>query len=298
MIEVEAPAKVNFSLRVGSVERSGFHPIESLVQMIDWQDELSAEWWEDDVLEISGAADLDGGSSDLPTGPDNLIWKAAEAFWLGQADVRRRPMRVRLNKQIPTAAGLAGGSADAAAMLVALAGLTRRPIDHDGVAAIGSDVPFALLGGTARMEGYGEQLTAVPPLTGFSLVVAVPPVALSTPAVYREWDRLDGPTGPALKGRSVPPSLRELDLINDLYRAAISLVPELVDHRAHLESLWGRDVAMSGSGPSLFGFFGDFDEASEAAAATPGMRAVRAVNPVRYGARVSSDESDYTDSVR
>lgn len=298
MIKVEAPAKVNFSLRVGSVERSGFHPLESLVQMVDWQDGLSAEWWEDDVLEISRAADLDGGSSDLPTGADNLIWKAAEAFWRGQPDVRRRPMRVRLNKQIPTAAGLAGGSADAAAMLVALAGLTRRPIDQDGVAAIGSDVPFALLGGTARMEGYGEQLTAVPPLTGFSLVVAVPPVAMSTPAVYREWDRLDGPTGPALKGRSVPPSLREFDLVNDLYRAAISLAPELVDHREHLESLWGRDVAMSGSGPSLFGFFGDFDEAEEAAAATPGMRAVRAVNPVNYGARVSSDESDYTDSVR
>ena len=298
MIEVEAPAKVNFSLRVGSVERSGFHPIESLVQMIDWQDELSAEWWEDDVLEISGAADLDGGSSDLPTGADNLIWKAAEAFWLGQVDVRRRPTRVLLNKQIPTAAGLAGGSADGAAMLVALAGMTRRPIDHDGVAAIGSDVPFALLGGTARMEGYGEQLTAVPSLTDFSLVVAVPPVTLSTPAVYREWDRLDGPTGPTLKGRSVPPPLRGFDLVNDLYRAAISLVPELVDHREHLESLWGRDVAMSGSGPSLFGFFGDFDEAEEAAAATSGMRAVRAVNPVSHGARVTPAKSDYNDNVR
>ena len=298
MIEVEAPAKVNFSLRVGSVERSGFHPIESLVQMIDWQDELSAEWWEDDVLEISGAADLDGGSSDLPTGADNLIWKAAEAFWLGQVDVRRRPTRVLLNKQIPTAAGLAGGSADGAAMLVALAGMTRRPIDHDGVAAIGSDVPFALLGGTARMEGYGEQLTAVQSFTDFSLVVAVPPVTLSTPAVYREWDRLDGPTGPTLKGRSVPPPLRGFDLVNDLYRAAISLVPELVDHREHLESLWGRDVAMSGSGPSLFGFFGDFDEAEEAAAATSGMRAVRAVNPVSHGARVTPAKSDYNDNVR
>jgi len=298
VIKVYAPAKVNFSLRVGSIERSGFHPLESLVQMVDWQDELSAAWWEDDVLEITGAADLEGGSADLPTGADNLIWKAAEAFWLGQADVRRRPMRVRLNKQIPTAAGLAGGSADAAAMLVALAGLTRRPIDHDGVAAIGSDVPFALLGGSARMEGYGEQLTALPPLSGFALVVAVPPVALSTPAVYREWDRLDGPTGPAFQGRSVPPSLREFDLVNDLYRAAISLAPELVDHREHLESLWGREVAMSGSGPSIFGFFSDFDEAEDAAVATSGMRAVRAVDPVNHGARVSSDESDYTDSVR
>ena len=298
MIHVEAPAKVNFSLRVGSVERSGFHPLDSVVQTIDWQDELSVQWWEDDVLEITGAADLAGGSAEIPTGADNLIWKAAEAFWQSQSDGRRRPTRVVLNKQIPTAAGLAGGSADAAATLVALAGLTRRPVDHDGVAAIGSDVPFALLGGAARMEGYGEQLTAIPPLSDFSLVVAVPPVTLSTPAVYREWDRLDGPVGPALRGRSVPPSLRNLDLVNDLYAAAISLAPELVDHRDHLKSIWGRDVAMSGSGPSLFGFFGDLDEAREAAAATSGMRAIRAVNPVSYGARVTSDESDYTDTVR
>jgi 4-diphosphocytidyl-2-C-methyl-D-erythritol kinase len=296
--KVEAPAKVNFSLRVGSVERSGLHPLESLVQMVDWQDELSAEWWEDDVLVINGAAGLEWGGSELPTGGENLIWKAAEAFWLGQVEVRRRPMRVRLNKQIPTAAGLAGGSADAAAMLVALSGLTGRTIDPDRVAAIGSDVPFSLFGGTARMEGYGEQLTNIPPLSGFSLVVAVPPVALATPAVYREWDRLDGPTGPALKGRSVPPSLRGFDLVNDLYPAAISLASELVDYRAQLESHWGRAVAMSGSGPSLFGFFGDLDEAKEAAAATAGMRAVRAVNPVSYGARVSTDESDYTDIVR
>ncbi|MDH3193083.1 MAG: 4-(cytidine 5'-diphospho)-2-C-methyl-D-erythritol kinase [Acidimicrobiia bacterium] len=298
MIRVEAPAKLNFSLRVGSVERSGFHPLDSLVQTINWQDELAAQWWEDDILEITGAEDLAGGSAELPTGTDNLIWKAAEAFWQSQSDVRRKPMRVRLNKQIPTAAGLAGGSADAAATLVALAGLTRRSIDHGGVPAIGSDVPFALLGGTARMEGYGEQLTPVPPLSDFSLVVAVPPVTLSTPAVYREWDRLGGPAGPAIKGRSVPPSLRGHDLVNDLYRAAISLAPELVEHRDHLGSIWGREVAMSGSGPSLFGFFGDLDEAQEAAAATSGMRAVRAVDPVSHGARVTWDESDYTDTVR
>lgn len=298
MIRVEAPAKVNLSLQVGSVERSGFHPLDSLVQTIDWQDELSVQWWEDDVLEITGAADLAGGSAEIPSGADNLIWKAAEAFWQSHSGVRRQSMRVLLNKQIPTAAGLAGGSADAAATLVALAGLTRRPIDHDGVAAIGSDVPFALLGGTARMEGYGERLTSVPPLADFSLVVAVPPVTLSTPAVYREWDRLDGPAGPAIKGRSVPPSLRGFDLVNDLYRAAISLAPELVDHRAHLMSIWGREVAMSDSGPSLFGFFGDLDEAQEAAAATSGMRAVRALDPISHGARVTSDESDYTDTVR
>lgn len=298
MITIEAPAKVNFSLRVGSVERSGFHPIESLVQMVDWEDELSAEWWEEDVLEITGGADLDGGSNGLPPGSDNLIWKAAASFWGDRVDIRRRPMRVLLNKRIPIAAGLAGGSADAAAMLVALGALTGWPIDHDGVATIGSDVPFALAGGAARMEGYGEQLTPVPSLSGFSLVVAVPPVALSTPAVYREWDRLDGPSGPVVRGRSVPPALRAFDLVNDLYPAAVSLVPELVDYRKQLESLWGHGVAMSGSGPSLFGFFGDLDEAKEAADATSGMRAVRAVNPVTYGARVSPDKSDYTGSVR
>ncbi len=298
MIEVQAPAKVNFTLRVSSVDRTGLHPIESRVQMVGWFDTLTVDWFDEDVLEISGPADRDAIGGELTTGGQNLVWKGAAAFWSAQVSLKRRPVRVHLSKQIPTAAGLAGGSADAAGMAVALGALTRHPVNPEDLAEVGSDVPFALVGGAALMEGYGEVLSPLPVSKGFALGVAVPPLVMSTPEVYREWDRLDGPTGTRFPARSAPPSLREVDLINDLFPAAAALAPQLLDHCAELSQLWERPVAMSGSGPSLFGFFADEDEASDAVAATTGMRSVRAVVPVSHGARVSRDESDYTDTVR
>lgn len=298
MIEVQAPAKLNFTLRVSSADRTGLHPIESRVQMIDWLDTLIVEWFDEDILKISGSVDTDPIGGELPTGGQNLVWKGADAFWSTQSGLKRRPVRVQLSKQIPTAAGLAGGSADAAGMAVALGALTRRLVTPADLAEVGSDVPFSLLGGAALMEGYGGQLSSLPVPEGFALGVAVPPLELSTPEVYRAWDRLDGPTGPRFPARSAPPSLRDVDFINDLFPAAVALAPQLLDHCEQLSLRWERPVAMSGSGPSLFAFFADEDEASDAVAATIGMRSVRAVVPVSHGARVSPNENDYTGTVR
>jgi 4-diphosphocytidyl-2-C-methyl-D-erythritol kinase len=257
--EWEAPAKLNLSLLVRPLDRSGYHPLRSLAQAVEWCDVLAVEEGDDDQLEIAGA--------DLPESGDNLVWKAVAA--LGRHTPRRRPpLQVRLTKRIPVAAGLAGGSADAAAMLRAVGELLR--IDDEAIAAaaeeVGADVPFALVGGTAWMEGRGERLTRLPPLDGFAVAMAVPPIELATPAVFRRWDELGGPIGDELKGTAVPPALRDLGpLRNDLTPAAASLAPQLVDWMGELATNWGRPVAMSGSGPSAFAFFADLDEAAGAA---------------------------------
>lgn len=255
----ECPAKVNLSLRVGARGADGYHPLSSLVQTIDWLDLLDVEEADADGLEIEGA--------DLPEGGENLVWRAVDA--LGRP---RPPLHLRLVKRIAVAAGLGGGSADAAATLAACGRLLRLPADALAAAAarVGSDVPFLLTGGSAVTEGRGERILPRPALAGFALAVVVPAGELRTPDVYRRWDELGGPAGPPVRGRSLPPALRSEELVNDLTPAAIDLVPALADHVRDLERAWGRPVAMSGSGPSLFAFFADGEEAAAAAAEAPG----------------------------
>jgi 4-diphosphocytidyl-2-C-methyl-D-erythritol kinase len=257
--EWEAPAKINLSLLVAPVDRSGYHPLRSLAQTIEWCDRLVVDEGDDDHLEVAGA--------DLPETGDNLVWQAVAA--LERRSRRRRPrLHVHLTKHIPVAAGLAGGSADAAAMLRAtgdLLGLEDEAITG-AAGEVGADVPFALLGGTAWMEGRGERLTRLPPLAGFAVAVVVPPMELATPAVFRRWDDLGGPVGDEVRATALPPALRDLGpLRNDLTPAATSLAPELADWMDELGTVWGRPVAMSGSGPATFAFFADLDEATGAA---------------------------------
>lgn len=264
MPEWVAPAKLNFDLRLRSVDASGLHPLRSLVQTIDWSDLLSLEEGDEDTFQIHGA--------DLPEGGDNLIWRAVEAL---QLDSRPR-LALRLEKRIAVSAGLGGGSADAAATLAGLADMLGLDPERVGAAAarVGADVPFLLTGGTAWMEGYGTEITPLPPLSGFAVAVAVPPFELPTPAVYRRWDELGEPLGTEVTVSALPPSLRPFgDVRNDLTPAAVSLQPDLADWMADLELRWERPVLMSGSGPACFAFFLDSDEAEDAVAATGENRA-------------------------
>lgn len=280
-MEAEAFAKVNLSLRVRPRDASGRHPLLSLVQSIDWADTLTLQEAEAYFFGVSGLT--------VPADDTNLAWRALEA--VRRAAPCPLPAALALDKHIPLAAGLGGGSADAAATLVLasrLFGLSDA--GRDALApGLGADVPFCLQGGTALMEGYGERLTALPPLSGFWLAVVVPPFEIATAAAYRRWDDLSGPEGPPVAGRDLPPILRpEGSLVNDLLPAALSLMPELGDWLADLRRLWGRAVLMSGSGPALFAFFPSAAEAEEAAVAVPGTRAARACGPVPQGWQVPS----------
>ncbi len=221
----------------------------------------------------------------------NLAWRAVAA--VREALGEERPLHLRLDKQIPVAAGLGGGSADAAAALHLAARLLRAPagLVDELAPTLGSDVPFCVVGGTARVSGRGDVVERLGFVGGYGLGLVVPPVELATPAVYRRWDELGGPLGEPFPERALPPVLRpHAPLANDLYPAAASLAPALDEWRGELQSAWARPVLMSGSGPTLMGFFLDAEEAEAALGDVPvGTRSASAQMPISAGWHLVDD---------
>jgi 4-diphosphocytidyl-2-C-methyl-D-erythritol kinase len=258
MTVYESPAKLNLALHVQPPRPDGYHPIESLVQTIAWLDLLDVEEAEEESVVIEGA-DIDP--------EDNLVVQAMRAI-RRQGPVPR--LDIRLKKEIPTGAGLGGGSSNAAATLLAAAELGGLPASGPAEAAplVGADVPLFLVGGSLTVTGIGDVVESVqPPLSGFAVAAAVPPFEMATVEVYRRWDLLEGPTGETIDDRHLPPQLRDgMPVRNDLTPAAIDIEPTLADFIADLRSQWGVPVAMTGSGSGCFGFFPDLDQATDAAA--------------------------------
>jgi 4-diphosphocytidyl-2-C-methyl-D-erythritol kinase len=223
MTSVRAAAKLTLSLHVVGARADGLHDIEALTVS------LSAPC---DVVEFEPAGEMsltvDGPAArGVPCDASNLAWRAAESVGASLA--------IRIHKSIPPGAGLGGGSADAAAILVA------HGADVSVGAALGSDVPFCMRGGAAWMRGRGEILDPVSvPATTF--LVAIPAFGCSTPAVYRAWDELGGPTGRTVELDGLPP------LRNDLEPAAERVEPRLRAFREHLESRTGAPALLAGSG--------------------------------------------------
>jgi 4-diphosphocytidyl-2-C-methyl-D-erythritol kinase len=251
----EAPAKLNFSLLVSPPRSSdGYHPLASLVQTIEWCDRLEAEPGE-------GRDELD---SEIP---DNLVEKALRVL---REDATIPALRLTLHKEIPVAAGMGGGSSDAAAAL--LAGADAGHVDRSSLSVsasrVGADVPFFLTGGSVLMTGTGDRIEEVPVIEGFAVAVVVPEFGLSTTDVYRKWDDLEGPEGDTVPDDLLPPSLRgRMPIRNDLLPAALSLEPTFGDFMADVASVWGTTVCLTGSGSACFGFFATPDEAVDAASA-------------------------------
>jgi 4-diphosphocytidyl-2-C-methyl-D-erythritol kinase len=220
-----AYAKMNLALHVRSREPDGYHRIETLFAFCEHGDVLSASEADALSLEVTGpfAAALAGEG-------DNLVLRAALA--LG------RNVAFTLDKRLPVAAGLGGGSADAAAALRMLGG------GAEVAAGLGADVPACLLSRTARGTGRGDEIEPVEiaGLSGTPVLLVNPGIPLSTAAVFKAWDGVDrGPLGDWQAGR------------NDLEAAAIGLVPEIADV---LEALSGGSIArMSGSGATCFGLY-------------------------------------------
>ncbi|MCB2224438.1 MAG: 4-(cytidine 5'-diphospho)-2-C-methyl-D-erythritol kinase [Actinobacteria bacterium] len=276
-MRVEAYAKINLSLRVEPPSPSGMHPIRTIAQTVDWADRVELEETEEDSFAVEGA--------DLPTDGSNLVLKALAA--VREATGRSHPVSIRLAKRIPVAAGLGGGSSDAAAVLALAAQCLRLdPRARDSLGpGIGADVALFLTGGLVRATGYGERVTRVPEAVTFHPAVAVPPFTLSTADVYRRWDEMDGPAATStIATRHLPPALRSYGaLVNDLMPAALDLAPDLGDWMSDLSRAWGTPVAMSGSGPSVFGLFPTRSEAEAAAADAPGARVARGCSQTGAG---------------
>jgi 4-diphosphocytidyl-2-C-methyl-D-erythritol kinase len=298
-VTVRVPAKVNLHLAVGDLRLDGYHELVSVFQALSVTDEVTVAATDAPGVQVYGE-----GAGTVPTDRRNLAWRAVLA--LAEHAGRRPAVRVVLRKGIPVAGGMAGGSADAAGTLVALAGLWRLDISREelaGLAAgLGSDVPFALHGGTALGTGRGESLVPVLTRHTFHWVVALDHRGLSTPDVYRELDRLRAHGSPPQRLGDVEPLLealasgnpRQLALLlgNDLQAASVSLRPAL---RRTLRA--GVDAGalagmVSGSGPTCAFLCVDGDAAVRVAAELAGVgvcRTVRVASGPVPGARVVED---------
>jgi len=261
-IIVSAPAKVNLALRVGPPRLDGFHPLDTVFEALDVYDDVLASLPVPDKLD-SVTLTITGLGEDLPTDGTNLAVRAAEL--LRERCGVAEGVTLHITKRIPIAAGMAGGSADAAGTLVAcneLWGLglsTEELLELGG--ELGSDVPFAIMGGFAHGVGRGEQLTPIESGVRHHWVLLTSAEGLSTPAVFREFDILMGYTRVPETLVADTVELREalgggdrdalLPLMaNDLEQPALSLRPDLRETMRALRSR-GYFALLSGSGPTI-----------------------------------------------
>ncbi|MGZ4518225.1 MAG: 4-(cytidine 5'-diphospho)-2-C-methyl-D-erythritol kinase, partial [Mycobacteriaceae bacterium] len=254
-ITVRAPAKVNLHLAVGDVRADGYHELVTVFQSLSLADDVSVSLADTLSIKVSGE-----GAGALPTDRRNLAWKAAQL--LARTAERPAEAEITLVKGIPVAGGMAGGSADAAATLLGLSTLWGLDLSREELMALaaklGSDVPFALHGGTAMGTGRGEQLLPVLSRNTFHWVLALAPKGLSTPAVYTELDRLRAAGDPPRVG-DVQPLMHALAagdpvalaplLANDLQLAALTLRPELRRTLRAGTTAGALAGIISGSGP-------------------------------------------------
>lgn len=297
-VTVRVPGKVNLYLAVGDRRDDGYHELTTVFHAVSLLDEVTVRNADMLSLELAGE-----GAQSLPTDERNLAWRAAELM----ADhVGRAPdVAITIEKSIPVEGGMAGGSADAAAVLVAInslweLGVPRRDL-HTLAARLGSDVPFALHGGTALGTGRGEELATVLARSTFHWVLAFADGGLSTPAVFAEVDRLR-----ESKDRSLPPALEDPEPVlaalasgdpatlapllgNDLQPASLSLDPNLRRTlRAGVEAGALAGI-VSGSGPTCAFLCPSSSSAVDIGAELAGAgvcRTVRVASGPVQGARV------------
>jgi 4-diphosphocytidyl-2-C-methyl-D-erythritol kinase len=263
-----APAKINLFLHVGAVQPDGYHPLASLVAFADIGDTITVE--RADALSLTVEGPFGAG---LSAEPDNLILRALRA--LGEAAGIGEPrLHVALDKQLPIAAGLGGGSSDAGTALKLARDVLGLQLDDAALetvaGVVGADGPMCLRACSAWAEGRGDLLTDVPQLPPLHAVLVNPGVPSSTGAVYRAFDA--GPAG-ATERPILPADWSPTAVIgwlasqrNDLEPAALALAPEIQDAIAAVAGQPGIGLTrMSGSGATVFGLFVSPDAANRAA---------------------------------
>ena len=293
-VTVRVPAKINLHLAVGSLRADGYHDLVTVFHAVSLFDEVTVAASDAPGIEVHGE-----GVSEVPADETNLAWRAVQV--LAERADRDPDVRLVLRKGIPVSGGMAGGSADAAAALVGLSTLWKLDLTRDELsvlaAELGSDVTFALYGGTAVGTGRGEQIVPVLSRHTQHWVIALHRAGLATPAVFRELDRLRGNSPPA--ERPVEPVLEALaggdprqlalSLGNDLQAAAVSMAPDI---RRTLRAGVGAGALaglVSGSGPTCAFLCTSGEAALDVATELAGMgvcRTVRIAHGPVPGARV------------
>lgn len=300
-VHVRAPGKINLFMRVGVAQPDGYHDVATAYQAVSLYEDVRA--WPADEFSVSFGGSVD--TSGLPTDRSNLAIKAARL--LARTAGVPGGVHLEIDKHVPIAGGMGGGSADAAATLVACDALWGTALSkeelHALAAKLGADVPFALSGGTAIGTGRGDRLSPALATGSFHWVLAVAEFGLSTPAVYLELDRqresrltLASDGVPPVVDTAVLQALRAGDahrlaesLHNDLQAAALSLAPGLGGILELGQAHGALAGLVSGSGPTVAFLVDDTDSALElqVALSAARLRALHVHGPV-HGARVLS----------
>ncbi|MFV0254205.1 MAG: 4-(cytidine 5'-diphospho)-2-C-methyl-D-erythritol kinase [Beutenbergiaceae bacterium] len=270
-VHVRAPGKINIALRVGSRQADGYHPLVTVFQAVSLYEDVVAEPADGISLSVTGRH-----TEQVPTDATNLAHRAARL--LAEATGTTAGVHLRITKAVPTAGGMGGGSADAAAALLACdllwqTGLAREELG-ELAAELGADVPFALTGQTAVGVGRGDVLSPALARGRFTWVLAISQTGLSTPEVYQIWDsQHPAPTpdphlDPALMQALVSGDSAQLAplLVNDLQPAALAARPELQQVLDAFDSSPALASIVSGSGPTVVGLAAGPADANEIAA--------------------------------
>ncbi|HIW40872.1 MAG TPA: 4-(cytidine 5'-diphospho)-2-C-methyl-D-erythritol kinase [Candidatus Mediterraneibacter vanvlietii] len=264
-IELKALAKINLGLDVLGRRENGYHDVRMVMQSIYLYDEVRIEKAEPE--EISVISNL----SFLPTGEGNIAYKAAKL--LKDEFQIKEGIKITLNKHIPVAAGLAGGSSNAAAVLFGMnrmfwLGLSQKELMERGV-KLGADVPYCIMRGTVLAEGIGEELSVLPAMPKCTVLIAKPPVSVSTKVVYEALDSGNIVKHPDIDGIIEGLQNRDLRQVaasmgNVLEDVTIPMHPVIEDIKNEMKVCGALNAMMSGSGPTVFGLFESRAAAREA----------------------------------
>jgi 4-diphosphocytidyl-2-C-methyl-D-erythritol kinase len=303
MVHARAPGKINVFLKVGSLLDDGYHDVAIAYQAVSLCEDVRAFYADDFSVSVSGTVNL----SRVPTDGSNIAIKAARL--LARRTGYRGGVRLEIEKHVPVTGGMGGGSADAAATLLACDALWGTNISREemlGLAAeLGADVPFALTGGTAIGTGRGDQLSPALAKGQFQWVLALSDSGLSTPEVYEELDLhrqrhsqdiFPAEVAPTVNAdvlqalRAGDPHMLAESLHNDLQAPALHMEPSLAAVIELGEKNGALAGIVSGSGPTVAFIAADLDSALELqiALSAAQMTVVRATGPV-HGARIITD---------
>ena len=255
-IELKALAKINLGLDVLGRRENGYHDVRMIMQSIFLYDEVRIEKKEAAGIEVETNLKF------LPVGEDNIAYKAAklliDEFGIGEG------VRITLRKHIPVAAGLAGGSSNAAAVLFGMnrifrLGLSQKDLMERGV-KLGADVPYCIMRGTVLAEGIGEELKRLPAMPKCTVLIAKPPISVSTKTVYEALDSKEITEHPDIDGIIKGLELGNLKMIADsmgnvLEKVTVPMHPEIEEIKQEMKEAGALGAMMSGSGPTVFGLF-------------------------------------------
>lgn len=264
-ISLKALAKINLGLDVVRRREDGYHEVRMIMQTIHLYDQLLIKKEKEPGIQIASNLAF------LPVNDNNLVYKAGkllmDEFQIGEG------VSVELTKRIPVAAGMAGGSTDAAAMLYGMneifgLGLTRKQLMDRGV-LIGADVPYCLMRGTALAEGIGEKLKSLPPMVKCPVLIAKPNISVSTKFVYQNLVLDENTVHPDIDGMIENIKANDLHAIADgmgnvLESVTIPHYPIIEEIKNRMKASGAINAMMSGSGPTVFGLFEDEETARKA----------------------------------